>query len=505
MSQEKLIIAITPGSTGFDAEARGLNGLFIKMCYSRLFAYSSISDDENNLVGDTSDVVGILAESYEISDDKMTYLVNLRKGIKSVFGNEFTSKDVVWGWHRAFALRDVGKWVAIIGSVVSPDSVTAISDYQVQFKLRAPNLTFLQQLTRVTPVISDSIEALKHVTDDDPWATKWLQTNPCGFGPYHLDSLDHWRQATFKANPNYINQPNISETQILFIPSSKKKIDMLQDGQVHLLPTLETVHAEVLRNNNDITVSQIASGRHAVLGMHFQHAPFDNAFIRKAISYAIPYDQIINEAYHGTARRWTSPMPMGTPMANENNWPYHFDVLKAQEMLSQSNHKSGFHSELFVDAADAEHVAMAEIIVPALKEINIHLDIEKMESGTFWAGARYFRPFPMLIYEDLHQVPDPYYSLVHDYMPGGMGLINVGQYNNEDFINIVKSIESAGELDERKILVDKAQQLIINDCPYANLVAPDFLGAYSNEIDNCYWAPDRSLAIEKISFKDLLN
>ena len=499
---EKLVIVTPPSSNGFDAESRGLNGLFIRMCYSRLFAYPANEDNEGNLIGDTSKIQGVLADSYEISDDKLTYLINLKKGIKSYFGNELTSKDVVWGWQRAFALRDVGKWVAIIGSVVSADSIEAIDDYQVKFTLRAPNLTFLQQLTRVTPVINDSTEAKKHVTDDDPWASKWLFSNPCGFGPYYLDSLDPWRQATFKANPNYFDPAVISEVKVLFEPSSRKRATMLADGQAHLIPNLETHLRPFIQSELEgVTISQIASGRHAVLGMHVDHEPFNDHLIRKAVAYAIPYDRIISEAYHGAAHRWTGPMPMGTPMSiDAQSWPYDFKLEEAQKLLAQTEYKSGFKTELFVDAADMEHVAMAEIVADALSEINIHVDIEKMDSGTFWAGARYFRPFPMLIYEDLHQVPDPYYTLVHDYTTGGMGLINVGQYHNDELIEIVKSIESAGEIDVRHDLVHRAQKIIIDDCPYANLVAPDFLAAHSNKITNCYWAPDRSLAVEKITF-----
>jgi peptide/nickel transport system substrate-binding protein len=502
LMSQKLIIATPPTTNGFDAESRGLNGLFIRMCYSRLFAYPSIEDENGNLVGDTSKVIGVLADSYEVSEDKMTYIVNLKKGIKSFYGNELTSKDVVWGWRRAFALRDVGKWVAIIGSVVSPDSVESINDHQVRFSLRAPNLTFLQQLTRVTPVINDSIEALKHATPDDPWASKWLFSNPCGFGPYHLDSLDPWRQATFKRNPHFFEAPNIKDVQVLFESSSRKRAAMLSQGEIDLIPNLDTSLKESLTNQTNVVISQIPSGRHAVLGMHFNHKPFDEPLVRKAIACAIPYDSIIQEAYHQAAHRWTSPMPMGTPMALDVDWPYNYNLEQAQKFLSQTEYKDGFESDLFVDAADAEHVAMAELIAHSLKGINININIEKMESGMFWAGARYFRPFSMLIYEDLHQVPDPYYTLVHDYTTGGMGLINVGQYHNEELMNIVKSIESAGVIEDRQVLVKKAQEIIINDCPYANLVAPDFLAAHSNKINNCYWAPDRSLAVEKISFKN---
>jgi len=111
---EKLVIVIPPSSNGFDAESRGLNGLFIRMCYSRLFAYPANKDNDGNLIGDTTQIQGVLADSYEVSDDKLTYLINLKKGVKSYFGNELTSKDVVWGWQRAFALRDVGKWVCTL-------------------------------------------------------------------------------------------------------------------------------------------------------------------------------------------------------------------------------------------------------------------------------------------------------------------------------------------------------------------------------------------------------
>ena len=92
---EKLIIVTPPSTNGFDAESRGLNGLFIRMCYSRLFAYPANKDNDGNLIGDTTQIEGVLADSYEVSDDKMTYLINLKKGVSGSSWGNIEEPDVL--------------------------------------------------------------------------------------------------------------------------------------------------------------------------------------------------------------------------------------------------------------------------------------------------------------------------------------------------------------------------------------------------------------------------
>ena len=481
MAARELRVAIPPGATGFDAEARGANGFLQRLCYARLLSYPPKPRSDGDPLGDVPNLEGVLAKGWEASEDGTVYTVRLRRGVRSAFGNEFTADDVAWGWERAFGLRDVGKWVAIIGSVTDPANVVVRDSHTVEFRLRAPNPTLLQQLTRMTPVIHDSVAAREHATDADPWATDWLTRTPAGFGGYHLESLTPWDEAVFAANPGAPVAPAIDRIRVRFVAGARERRRLLEAGEVDILPDIGPGEVASLRSAEGVRVAHAPSGAHVLLAMNCRQEPFTSRAVRQAICYAVPYERILSEVYLDTAEPWRSPLPMGTPMASDEGWPYHHDPERARSLLREAG--------------------LPDLIVVALAEVRIRVELELLDSTTHWAGARYFRPYPMLIYSDHHQVPDPYYGLVHDYSPSRLGLINVGNYANDRVVELTAEVERTPDPSERERLVREAQRLITEDAPNAYLSQPGFLAAMTEDLEGFYWPPDRGLVAERLSFR----
>lgn len=493
----ELRIAIPPGRSGFDVEQAGGNGDFHRLAYARLFVYPPTTDpDTGAVIGDVTRLEGQLAAGWDVSADGRIYRVILRQGIISPFGHELTAEDVCWGWERAFGLRDVGKWVALVGSVPGPEAVVAVDRSTVEFRLRAANPTLLQQLTRSTPTIYDATEARRHATSADPWATRWLATQPAGFGPYALVSHEPWREVVFEAHAGVSVRPAFDRVRFVIVPSRRKRLDLLREGAVDLVLDLTPAEARALQGVAGVRVAQSRSGSHVALMLHCQRPPFDNPLVRRAIAWATPYDRILADVYGGTAAPWRSPLPWPTPGATEAFWQYGHNPERAASALAEAGFSDGFATELFIDAANREHAACAEIIAAALRELRIDVAIEPLDSGTFWFGGRYLRPYPMLIWEDWHQVPDPYYALVHDYAPNRLGLINCGDYRNERLAALIRQIEHEPRWDVRSALLREAQAIIAADSPNVQLAQPAVFAAGRADVDGLVFPPDRALRVE---------
>lgn len=497
MRKKELSIAIPPGPTGLDAEARGLNGLLHRLYYRRLFRYPLVSGPTGEPIPDPPRLDPELAESWRAIDGGQGYLVMLRRGVRSAAGNELTSADVVWSWRRAIALRDVGKWVARIGSIWDPNAVSATGPYEVEFRPRAPNPSLLQQLTRATPSIVDSTEAQRHASEDDPWAGGWLERNAAGFGAYHLESLTPWEEALFVANAE--PAAAFERVRVRFVPGARRRRELLRSGEVDLLPRIEPWERELLAGASGVRVSHAPSGAHLMLMMNCRRTPFDRREVRQAIAYAVPYERILDEVYRGTASPWRGPLASTTPMASDAEWPYRHDPVRARELLVGSGHGSGLATALFFGASSETHRHAAGLVAEALSEVGVDVALEPMDGATFWAGARYHRAYPMLLYESMHQVPDPYYALVHDYYPGPMGLINCGQYDNEEVTRLVDAIEREPDAAAREALVHDAERRIVADAPNAQLAQPGFLAALRTDLAGFGWAPDGHPLVELMS------
>ncbi|MDA0256534.1 MAG: ABC transporter substrate-binding protein [Chloroflexi bacterium] len=499
MSQQELRIAIPPGPTGLDAEARGLNGLLHRLLYARLMRYPLVSGPTGELIPDPPRLEAELAEGWESLDGGRRYRVRLRRGVHSPAGNELTGEDVIWSWRRAIALRDVGKWVARIGSIWGPEAVSATGTYEVEFCPRAANPSLLQQLTRATPTIVDSIEARRHATEDDPWASGWLGRNAAGFGTYRLESLDPWGEAVLVANPGAVGPSAFERVRVRFVPGARARRELLLAGEVDLLPHIDPWERALFEGTPGVRVSHAPSGAHLMMMMNCRRPPFDRREVRQAVAYAVPYERILDEVYCGTAEPWHGPLANTTPMASEAGWPYRHDPARARGLLAEAGLGGGFASAIFFDANAETHRRAARLVGEALAEVGIDLALEPMDGGTFWAGARYQRAYPVLLYESMHQVPDPYYALVHDYYPGPMGLINCGQYENAEVTRLVDAIEGEPDAEARRALVRSAEDLIVDDAPNAQLAQPGFLAALRDDLEGFSWAPDGHPRAEALS------
>jgi peptide/nickel transport system substrate-binding protein len=486
----ELRVAFPPGRGGFDLEQPGGNSEFHRLVYGRLFVYPPRLDPlTGQLVADLSQLDGQLASGWEVSADGQCYRVRLREGIRSPFGHELTAEDVRWSWERAFALRDVGKWVALIGSVPGPEAVVVRDRLTIEFRLRAPNPTFLHQLTRSTPTIFDATEAQRHATASDPWAAGWLARQPAGFGPYRLEAADSWGETVFCAYPSGMAPPAIERIRFLAVPGRVRRLVMLREGAVDLVPGLEARDLPLLADAPGVRTVVARSGSHVALILNCRQPPFDSPLVRRAVAAAVPYSRILAEVYRGTAAAWRSPLPWPTPGATEEFWRQE----AAPALLAQAGLADGFSSELFFDAANEEHRAIARLVAEALAEVNIRLTLEPLDPATFWYGGRYVRAFPLLLWEDWHQVPDPYYALVHDYHSSKLGLINCGNYHNSQLDALIAQIEREPRPAARAALVREAQRLILADCPSALIAQPAAIAALREGVEGFFFPPDRAL------------
>jgi peptide/nickel transport system substrate-binding protein len=134
-----------------------------------------------------------LAEKWDISDDVLTYTFHLRKGVKFHNGDELTAEDVVFSTERLF---DIGEGFAYIlrtkdaqGRIIAGiESIKAIDDYTVEFKLARPFGPFIPALVRLyilnkSQVMENINKSEKMYGEMGDYGKKWLLTNDAGSGP----------------------------------------------------------------------------------------------------------------------------------------------------------------------------------------------------------------------------------------------------------------------------------------------------------------------------------
>jgi peptide/nickel transport system substrate-binding protein len=148
-------------------------------------------------------IQGKLAESFELDPAGKFIRFQLRKGVKSNWGNELTAEDVKWTWDRKFGLGAIGAFYLSTLGLENKDGVKVEGKYTVSINLDHPNPLLAKLQPNLYAPIYDSTKCKEVSNADDPWARKFIENNSAGFGPYRLDQLQRGQQAVFKARDDY--------------------------------------------------------------------------------------------------------------------------------------------------------------------------------------------------------------------------------------------------------------------------------------------------------------
>jgi peptide/nickel transport system substrate-binding protein len=439
--------------------------------------------------GDLESVEGELVESWEVSDDALTYTFYLREGVKSYFGNELTAEDVKWWWEAAFAGEGVGAFIANINNVSSADNVTIIDDYTVEIQLDSPSSIFLQSMTIHAAGLYDATEVQKHATDDDPYAFEWLQTNDAGFGPYHVEELRPGEEIIYVANPNYWQgAPYFDRVVMKVVPDSAQRLQLLLAGDVDMALLLSPRQLEEVRQNEDkgVTVVSWPGIRGMSLRLNPNIEPFDNPELREAIAYATPYDDIRESVYFGEGRPMESYVPDLFPGYEPGGWTVETDLARAEELLTEAGYPDGLDVTLNYSSAVPEEEDIATLVKSSLEQIGIGVELNKLPAAQYTEGL-FDNRLGFFMDIDMPLVPDAGYASWLWFHPGSP--INYLGYDNPDVTSMIEEGLATPDLAEREAMYSDIQKTIGNEFVWLYLAFPGEHLAAKSDLKGFNWVP----------------
>ncbi len=446
------------------------------------------------LVPDLSDLTNLqpqLYESWEVSPDRKTATFHLRKGVKSAYGNELTTKDVLWKYERHFALGAVGRFVMAVTDIYGTENIKIIDDYTYVTESTGPNT--LQELvsTNLYDTIWDSTEARKHATPDDPWAQDWISRHGGGFGAYYVADWVAGQHVILKANPNYWQgKPRISTVIFKVIPESSNRVAMLKRGEIDIATELAPREVDSLKGAPGVKIVSIPANTNDFLVLNQKLVkPFADKRVRQAINYAIPQDAIVETAYYGQAKPWHAVIPSMIPgTMNEKEWKYNYDLKKAKRLLEEVGYGNGFSVELYYSAGWPAHETAAVMVKDSLEKIGVNVDLRKTPTGSFDTLVRSYEA-PFAILHEYPAIPNPFFSSSLYYLSkragGAYGAF--GYYDSPVLDDLLLKGVRTWPLSEQYKVADKAQRTIMEDAPMGWLVESYYTAGIRDNVENFNW------------------
>ena len=422
----------------------------------------------------TGDVVpSQLLDAYDVAPDG-TATFTLNPDAKFASGDPITAADAVFMLRRS--IEAPASYIPLLLPFIaidSSDAFTVVDALTFTVTPNQPTALFNRFMTfQVFGPIQESLVNAQ-ATDEDPFAFDYFTTNANASGPY---SLTNWDQAggevILDPNPGWPGQVANGGIIVRNVPDAEQRALLLQNADLDVAAGLPPRLLSELANDPNINVFTAPSTRINYIGLNAAAEPnLANRQVRQAISFAIPYQALIDNVMFGFAS------PAGTLItSNMETYQgdaagiYTTDLAKAQELMAASG-VGPFEVELAVQNSRAQDQQAAVFIQDALREIGITVNINVLPDGEY-SGKRDGRELAMFFHEWFSWGDDPFYQMT--FLAKCGAFTNFAGSCNERLDEIIAEGTFETDSARRNELALEAQQLMVEDADRIYLWSGDW-------------------------------
>ena len=438
------------------------------MVYNGLVKY----DKDMNIVGD-------LAESWDITKNGLVITFKLRKGVRWHDGKPFTAADVLYTYQ---VITDPKTPTAYAGDFLKVKKAEVLDGYTFRVTYDKPFAPAL--ISWSSAVLPRHLLTGKDITKSP------LSRHPVGTGPYKFKEWIAGQKIVLVSNEDYFEgRPYIDgrimriipDTATMFLELRARNIGMM--GLTPLQYTRQTDNNLFKENFNKYRYLAFA---YTYLGYNLKNPLFMDKRVRQAISHAINKDEIISGVLLGLGKPATGPYKHGTWAYNDKVKIYRYDPDKARDLMKQAGwsdaNKDGilekdgrpFEFEILTNQGNETRQKCAEIIQRQLKEIGITAKIRIVEWSAFVTDFINKRRFDAVILGWTIPLDPDAYDVWHSSKTAPEEL-NFVSYNSPEADEMLDKGRSTFNQADRKKYYDRFQEILAEDQPYTFLYVPDEL------------------------------
>ncbi|HEX7586189.1 MAG TPA: ABC transporter substrate-binding protein [Patescibacteria group bacterium] len=423
-----------------------------------------------------------LAESYEISEDKMLYTFHLRQDVLWHDGQPLTAEDILFTVNLitdpAYKSPLRGNWQGI--------ETTMVDNHTITFGVKNPYAGLLNNFTfGVLP---------KHIWETispDQFPLADVNLEPIGSGPYKYasyqkDSSGNIISYKLAANPGYYaGKPYISKMTFNFYPDDNSILEAYNKKEIMGISGLSPQKTTQIKLQQSTALHKFNIPRYfAVFLNQTKSIPLANDEVRFALSYATNREEIINKVLNGNGTPIYSPILPGMIGYSDEIEKRQFDLEKANKLLDDngwSRGEDGVRSKngvaLEIDLATTEWDELqqtAEMIKEQWGKIGARVNLNILSISDI--QQNYIRPreYEALLFgQVLGADPDPY-SFWHSTQKKDPGL-NLSLFGDNKADGLIESGRAEFDREKRAAIYQEFQQIIAKEAPAVFLYSPDYI------------------------------
>ena len=357
--------------------------------FDRLFEVEVQSDG-------STEIVGSLCESYDVSDDGLTYSFKLRDGVVFSNGSGLEAADVQYTFERLLTAGGVNDDIPLevlgaeelkSGAADTLAGFKVTSDVEFSITLAAPNAGFIAELTGPAMSIVDR-ETMGQVKNFGISCEDTI-----GTGPYKITEWvvnDHY---TLEYNDKYWGEePSVKKMIVSIIPDASTQNLMYQNGELDILD-LEYLDSAIVESTYKTAFAdRIISGSRVgltYLAMNANHKYLSDVNVRKAVQMAVDVETIVASVYAGDAIVENGIIPTGVWGHNDALQRPAYSVENAKKLISDAGYAEGEVSFILAmdSSASSNTQLVYQLVQQQLKEAGIMVEIKPYDESS-WLDLR---------------------------------------------------------------------------------------------------------------------
>lgn len=449
----------------------------------------------------TGEVIPWLAESWEQSDDGLTWTFTLHDGVSWHDGEPLTADDVV------FTVEYMTTGAAADGPTlpVSPAglenivSVTAVDDVTVEFVLAEPSAAFEGAIARRLMVVPEHIWA----DVDDP-ARFRDDAALVGSGPYRLSDVDEEAGSyLYEANDAFfLGAPVVQRLE--FVPAPDEILG-LQRGELSIgeVGTEDAVPDELLASleaEEDLEVLEAPGDWNLVLHFNLDRGfPFDDVAFRQAIALTIDREDLVDRLLFGRGTTGsTGALAPAHPALAPDLPTYAHDLDEAAALLDgiglvdadgDGIRDLPDNSPLEIELVSSNRFSAQtpEIVQEYLREVGLAITPQILDrAAADEAGTEGAYDMALIGYGGIQDDPDGLRTRFSSAV-GGQSFSRAHGYADEAFDALAAEQIRTTDADQRLELIHDMQQILAEDLPVLSLYVPDRVAFYDRTVFDAWY------------------
>ena len=421
---------------------------------------------KRNPEGSSEEFTPVLAKEWSSSDDGLTWTFTLQDNATFHNGDRVDAEAVKASILAAKEYSGASFIWAPLESIDTPDDSTVV----MNLSYAAP-MDLIASATYGAWIVEPT--ALAASQDDEDYFESGVAA---GSGPYTIESYKPGAEAVLTAVDDYWNsdnEPYYDTVSVQITPDGVTAQQMFTAGEVDLATNVPLENVDAVAAQAGAEVRTSASPNNFVGFFNTLREPLDDPKVRQALSYAIPYEDIIEVGSYGYGTQARGPAPQGIFPYSEDVPQYTYDLDKARQLLEEAGHADGFDLTLTYSSENPNSTRFAPLIKDSFAQIGVDVEVTGMLWADQWDHAR----------NDPEQAQDmlivlywPTYSDAGtDNLPALFGswdgesdpFFALSYWNNPEYDELIAeaALLSGSDRDAAQELYTEAQTLLVDQAP----------------------------------------